>query len=225
VADDFEALEKSNKELVEKIKILASHIEKLQENEESVKTCIINAQISADKVMREADKKSKEILNESTEKAELLVSEAQKKAEYIYNESKKKTEDFLTAAKEKGNSIIAEAENQAIVLRNETDKKINLQKQVYERLKSEIMTYRQNAIENCTRQLEILKNVSDSELILDSAAEEDTTNEDFNKKFTEENFAPDKSKKKEEVKKEVPVVDEIKEDEEEKQGSLFEYKQ
>ena len=228
VADDFEALENSNKELVEKIKVLAAHIEKLQENEESVKTCLINAQVSADKVMREADKKAKDILSESEEKAELLISEAQKKSEYIYNETKKKTEEFLTTAKEKGDTIIAEAENKAIVLRNETDKKINIQKQVYERLKKEIDSFREGAIANCTKQLELLKSVSDSELILDSASEKDTTNEEFNEKFTDKSFAPEKKEKNEPKKEKTPlVVDEIKQDDEdeEKQGSLFEYKQ
>lgn len=228
VADDFEILENSNKELVEKLKVLAEHIKKLQENEESVKTCLINAQVSADKVMREADKKAKDILSSSEEKAELLIDEAQKKSEYILNETKKKTEEFLNSAKEKGNTIIADAENKAIALRNETDKKINIQKQVYERLKKEIDTFRETAISNCTKQLNLLKSVSNAELILDSASEIDTTNDEFNKKFTDKSFVPEKKEKKEPKNQNAPlVVDEIKQDEEddEKQGSLFEYKQ
>lgn len=226
VAADFDALENSNRELVEKIKVLANHIEKLQENEESVKTCMLNAQITADRVMREADKKSKEILADAQEKSEALVGEAQKKADYIYDETKKKSEEFLTAAREKGDAILAEAENQAIVLRNETDKKINIQKQVYERLKKEILSFRDNSIEKCMRQLEILKNISDAELILDSASDEDTTNEQFNEKFASEDFVPEKKEESVEEKKELPVIDEIKEEEEdEAQGSFFEYKQ
>ena len=229
VADDYETLEKSNRELVEKIKVLAAHIEKLQENEESVKTCMLNAQITADRVMREADKKSKEMLSDSEEKAEALISEAQKKADYIYDETKKKSEEFLTAAREKGDSIIAEAENQAIVLRNETEKKIDVQKQVYERLKKEILAFRESSIERCLQQLEILKNISDAELILDSASEEATANEDFNEKFASENFVPEKKEEKEpEIEEELPVIDEIDEDEddsEDYQGSLFEFQQ
>ncbi len=225
VADDFETLENSNKELVEKIKVLANHIEKLQENEESVKTCMLNAQITADRVLRESDKKSKEILADAEEKAAALIAEAQKKADYIYDETKKKSEEFLTASKEKGDAIIAEAENQAIVLRNETDKKINVQKQVYERLKKEILSFRDNSIEKCMKQLEILKNISDAELILDSASDEDTTNEQFSEKFVEESFIP--VKKEEAVEeKELPAIDEIEEEEdEEPQGSFFEYQQ
>lgn len=226
IADDFEALENANSELVEKIKVLAEHIERLQENEESVKTCIINAQVTADRVMREADKKSKEMLAESEEKSALLISEAQKKAEYLYNETKKKSEEFLSAAKEKGNAIVADAENKAIVLRNETDKKIDIQKKVYERLKNEIISFRDTSIKNCVRQLELLKSVSDSELFLDAAADNDTTNENFNEKFANNQIKPEAKKDKtveDETKSKAVEIDEI--EEEEHQGSLFEYKQ
>lgn len=226
VADDFELLENSNRELVEKIKVLAAHVEKLQENEESVKTCMLNAQITADRVLRESDKKSKELLLDAEEKAAALVAEAQKKADYIYEETKKKSEEYLTAAKEKGDSIIAEAENEAITLRNETDKKINVQKQVYERLKKEILSFRDTSIEKCMKQLEILKNISNSELILDSASDEDTTNEEFNERFVEDTFVPEQKKEQQSEEKALPVVDEIKEEEDdESQGSFFEYKQ
>lgn len=226
VADDFETLENSNKELVEKIKVLAAHIEKLQENEESVKTCMLNAQITADRVMREADKKSKEVLADAEEKSEALIAEAQKKADYIFNETKKKSEEYLNAAKEKGDSLMSEAENQAIALRNETDKKINIQKQVYERLKKEILEFRDASIEKCMKQLELLKNISDSELILNSASDEDTTNEEFSEKFVDKNFVPQEKEEALAEEKEPAVIDEIKEDEDdESQGSFFEYKQ
>lgn len=228
VADDFFALENSNRELVEKIKVLAAHIEELRENEESVKTCMINAQITADRSIREAEKKSKSILEEANKKADALVSEAESKSDYIYEETKRKTEEFLTAAKEKADEIISEAENQAIVLRNETDKKINIQKQAYERLKSEILLFRDSSIETCMKQLELLKNVSDSELILDYAANEDATNEDFSSKLSDSEFVPKKDETTEEkVDKTELKIDEIKEDEEDDspQGSFFEYKQ
>lgn len=225
VADDFETLENSNRELVEKIKVLAAHIEKLKENEESVKTCMLNAQITADRVLRESDEKSKQILSSAEEKAEILLSEAEKKAEFIAEETKKKSEEFLRVAKEKADTIIVNAENEAIVLRNETDKKIDLQKQVYERLKKEILEFRDSSIERCEKQLEILKNISDAELILDSAADEDTTNEQFSEQFVSEDFVPQKTEKVE-VESQPVSVDEIEEDDDdETQGSFFEYQQ
>ena len=226
VANDFESLENTNRDLVEKLKILAAHIEKLKENEESVKTCMLNAQITADRVMREAELKSGELIAESEAKADAIVKEAQNRADYIFDETKKKSEEFLNAAKEKGDAIIAEAENQAIVLRNETDKKIDVQKQVYERLKKEILEFRDSSIDRCEKQLEILKNISDSELILDSAASEATANEEFSEKFVEEDFVPVQKEEQPVVEKELPEIDEIPSDEEdEAQGSFFEFQQ
>lgn len=224
VAKNYEVLENTNRDLIEKIKILAAHIETLKENEESVKTCMINAQISADKVMREADKKSKDLILAAEEKASELIQEAHKKADYIYEETKKKSEEFLIAAKEKSDSIIAEAENDAIVLRNETDKKINVQKQVYERLKKEILSFRDASIENCMKQLDILNNISDSELILDSIANEDISNDEFNEIIADESFIPEKSEEVD-IQEETQIVDEIEQEEEEPQGTFFEYQQ
>lgn len=181
VAEDFEKLETTNAELVEKIKILAEHIEKLKENEESVKTCLINAQVVADKAVKEATIKSQEILDEAQEKADALVNEATQKADAIFNETKVKSEEFLTAAKEKGDAIVSEAENKAITLRNETDKKIEQQKKVYERLKAEVVNFRSESIAVCENQLQLLKNVSDAELILEMATQTDTTSDEFSK--------------------------------------------
>ncbi len=229
VADDFETLEISNRELVEKIKILAAHIEELQEKEESVKTCIINAQINADKVIRDADKKAKEMILAAEEKAAALIQEAHKKADYIYDETKKKSDEILSAAKEKGDGVIAEAENESIVLRNETDEKINAQKQVYTRLKEEILKYRDASIEQCMKQLEILKNISDSELVLDTIISEDITNDEFNEKVADNSFVPLKEDDVFEESyddEEDFFVEEIEQEEEdEAQGSFFEYKQ
>ncbi len=225
VARNYENLENTNKDLVEKIKVLATHIESLKEHEESVKTCMINAQIAADRVVREADKKAKDLIFATEEKATELINEAHKKADYIYEETKKKSEEFLMAAKEKSDAIIAEAENDAIVLRNETDKKINVQKQVYERLKKEILAFRDASIESCMKQLDILNNVSDSELILDSIANEDISNDEFNEVIADETFVPEKIETVE-FQEEVQLVDEIEEEEEdESQGTFFEYQQ
>jgi len=225
VAKNYENLENTNRDLVEKIKVLASYIETLKENEESVKTCMINAQIAADRVMREADTKSKDLILATEEKASELIQEAHKKADYIFEETKKKSEEFLLAAKEKSDAIIAEAENDAIALRNETDKKINVQKQVYERLKKEILAFRDASIESCMKQLDILKNVSDSELILDSIANEDISNDEFNKVIADDSFIPEKTEEVN-ISEEEFIVDEIEQEEEdESQGTFFEYQQ
>ena len=227
VADDFETLENSNRELVEKIKILAAHIEELKEKEESVKTCIINAQINADKVLEDADKKAKEMLLNAEEKAQAIIQEATKKSDFIYDETKKKSEELLANSKVKSVEIVTEAENEAIVLRNETDEKINTQKQVYLRLKDEILKYRDSSIEQCMKQLEILKNISDSELVLDTIISEDITNDEFNEKVADNSFVPLKEVEVEEDSFEEDVfLEEIEQEEEdESQGNFFEYKQ
>ena len=186
---------------------------------------MINAQISADKVVRDADNKAKDLIMKAEEKAFELIQEAHKKADYIYDETKKKSEEFLLAAKEKSDAIIAEAENDAIVLRNETDKKINVQKQVYDRLKKEILSFRDASIESCKQQLDILNNVSDAELILDSIANEDISNDDFNEKIADESFVPTKAVQVD-FETQEPVLDEIVEEEiDESQGTFFQYQQ
>lgn len=226
VADDYEKLEKSNEDLVEKIKVLAAHVKKLQENEESVKTCLINAQISADKVMRNADEKAKAIINESEEKANNLLQEAQSKSDYLMSETKTKSDEYIANAKEKADNIVADAEQQAIALRNETDKKVDLQKKVYKKIKIEIENFREKAIANCLKQIDLLKEVSESEALLDKVVNSDTTDASFNEKFV--NNEPLPKNKEKTVKEEYSEIDEIKPDydeDEQNSISLFEYKQ
>ncbi len=226
VANDYEKLEKSNEELVEKIKILAAHVKKLQENEESVKTCLINAQISADKVMKNADEKSKAIILESEEKANNLLDETQSKSDYLLNEAKTQSEEYITSAKEKADNIVAEAEQKAIALRNETDKKVNAQKSYYAKLKSEIEKFREESIESYSKQLDLISEISESEELLDKAVNSDTTDEVFNEKFVNDEPLP-QNEEKPKV-EEHSEIDEIKPDDDEEEqnsSSLFEYKQ
>ncbi len=99
VIKKVKTLENENRELESRIELLNKQIQEYKENEDTVQSAIITAQMTA-----------KQIVMEATEKSDKQLSESKEEAEKLLSESKKKSEEILTEAKEKAERLNAEAD-------------------------------------------------------------------------------------------------------------------
>ena len=74
----FEEQQKENESLIRKLEILAKRVEEYREEEESIRSTLLNAQKLADASVREAKHKAEVILKDASLQAERLVASAQK---------------------------------------------------------------------------------------------------------------------------------------------------
>jgi cell division initiation protein len=78
VQASYDQLLKENADLLRKLEILAKKVEEYREEEESIRTTLMNAQKLADASVREAKHKAEVILKDATAKADKILDNAQK---------------------------------------------------------------------------------------------------------------------------------------------------
>lgn len=81
VAATMRDLTEDNKDLEEKLEVLASKLEEYREDEESLRSAILGAQKLGDKIIRDSQSKAEVIIREATTRADRLVETAQRKIE------------------------------------------------------------------------------------------------------------------------------------------------
>lgn len=107
VIKKIRTLENENRELESRIELLNKQIKEYKENEDTVQSAIITAQMTA-----------KQIVMEATEKSDRQLSESKEKSEKLLNESKEQSEKIISDAKERAEKLNAETDR-------EIDEKLN----------------------------------------------------------------------------------------------------
>ncbi len=136
-ADVLENSIKENADLIRKLQILAEKIEEYRSEEDSIKSALLNAQKTADKVLREAKAEAERITNASAEEAKMNKAKASLEAEEISR-----------AAAIKSNDIIAN-----------TEEKMKKQLSAYNFIKAEIAAFKTTTIEHYKAHVEMINSV------------------------------------------------------------------
>lgn len=113
IVHSYETVMAENKELYRKMEILAAKIEEYRDEEDSIKSVLLTAQKTADKLTKSAKEKAEEIIAESTESAQQAVLDAKEKAEKLVSEARDYAASFTKEKTEAANEIIGEAEKKA----------------------------------------------------------------------------------------------------------------
>ena len=108
VIEKVKSLESSKRDLEQRIEAQDKEIQKYKEQEDSVQSALISAQMTAKQIVMEATKKSDEQLSESKEKADKLINDAKVRAERINAETDAKTEEIMNKALRESSQKIEE---------------------------------------------------------------------------------------------------------------------
>ena len=100
-AVSMEQLQKENEELIRKLEVLADRIQEYRNDEDSIRSALLTAQKSADKVLKETNEKKEEIIADARQQAEDMLRLSHDKSVAIATETKEKATVVLTEAKDK----------------------------------------------------------------------------------------------------------------------------
>ena len=101
VATAIDNMVKENAELIKKLQILAQNIEEYRNEEDSIKSALLNAQKTADRVLREANAEAAKVISDATSGAKFNKANMEAEAEKIIKEAYDKANDIVRNTEEK----------------------------------------------------------------------------------------------------------------------------
>lgn len=156
-AVSMEQLQKENEELIRKLEVLADRIQEYRNDEDSIRSALLTAQKSADKVLKEANEKKEEIIADARQQAEDMLRLSHDKSVAIATETKEKATVVLTEAKDKASRLLMEAKTKSEEMLSEAVEGCKAEKKYLEFLKEQEKTFRQEIVEMYKKQFELLK--------------------------------------------------------------------
>ncbi len=157
VVETIEELHKENAELVHKLEVLAERIQEYRNEEDSIRSALLTAQKSADKILKEANEEKQKILGDAAQQADDSVRLSQEKAMTIANETREKVTLVLNEAKEKATNLLKDAKEKSDNMLQEAVEGCKAEKQYLDFLKEQEASFRQQLLEMYKAQFELFK--------------------------------------------------------------------
>ncbi len=153
----MEQLQKENEELIRKLEVLADRIQEYRNDEDSIRSALLTAQKSADKVLREANETKEQIIADARQQAEDMLRLSHDKSVAIATETKEKATVVLTEAKDKASRLLMEAKTKSEEMLSEAVEGCKAEKKYLDFLKEQEKFFRQEIVEMYKKQFELLK--------------------------------------------------------------------
>ncbi len=153
----MEELQQENTELLHKLEVLADRIQEYRNEEDSIRSALLTAQKSADKILKEATDEKERILADARQQADDAVRLSQEKSVTIANETREKVTMVLHEAKEKSSKLLLEAKTQSENMLSSAVEDCQEEKRYLEFLKEQEIAFRQQLVEMYKKQFEMLK--------------------------------------------------------------------
>jgi cell division initiation protein len=157
VIDTVEKLQKENEELMHKIEVLADRIQQYRDEEDSIRSALLTAQKSADKILKEADVQKQQVLNDARQQADDAVRLSEEKSVIIANETRERVALVLNEAKEKASRMLNDAKEKSDQMLVEATQSCRAEKEYLEFMKEQENIFRQRLVEMYKAQFEMLK--------------------------------------------------------------------
>ena len=152
-----EELQQENAELLHKLEVLADRIQEYRNEEDSIRSALLTAQKSADKILKEATDEKERILADARQQADDAVRLSQEKSVTIANETREKVTMVLHEAKEKSSKMLSDAKAQSENMLSSAVEDCQEEKRYLEFLKEQEISFRQQLVEMYKKQFEMLK--------------------------------------------------------------------
>jgi len=152
VIDKVRSLELANKELESRIDSQNKDIQKYKEKEEGVQNALITAQITAKRIIDEANEKSEKTVSDAQAEAEKLVREAKERTDKLNAETDAKIEEVMNKALRESSEKI-----------DENNRILDTQKKNIIRIMGEANKFRNSLIQSYKQHLNIINSMSKAE--------------------------------------------------------------
>ncbi|MBR4910585.1 MAG: DivIVA domain-containing protein [Clostridia bacterium] len=158
VESDYEAYERTVRELNAKIHELEAQIDETRNAEGSLQSVLISAQKLADSIVAEAKEKSGKIVEE----AKLSLEGFKLREKELSDAFDKKAQERKQIARDELDKIIDEAKVNHDKVSEATEKTVRKQAELFNRLKLETAAFKAEIMEKYKRQVELISRIPDS---------------------------------------------------------------
>ena len=158
VEADYENYERTIKELNAKVHELESKIEETKNSEDSLQSVLLSAQKLADSIVAEAKEKSSKIVEE----AKLSIENIKAREKELAEDFDKKAAVRKKAMREELDKIFEEAKENQDKVSDATEKVVDKQKELYNRLKLETAAFKAEIMDKYKKHIELLSKIPDT---------------------------------------------------------------
>lgn len=195
LADQIEGLVKENSDLNKKLEELNVRVEKDTEEKNSLQNVLLSAQVLADKIVADAEKKGADLIKE----AEAKVEEIRKTGEDLKAKNEKEIADRKAEADEEVANTLAKSVKKSEALLAAAQDSVDRQQLLFDKLKISVATMKKELVGIYKNQLEFVTTMPD-EVPLDAEHAAAAITVELEKspdyaKMVKEVFAKDKEEK------------------------------
>ena len=183
VSSSYEKVYSDNNELLKKINILAKKIEEYREEEDSLRTALLNAQKLADKIVSDAKEIAKKEISQvkaetdklrsdaktetdklrSDAKADTdkLVADSKKFADDTRENAKKEADEIVSKAKKESEEIVKNANMQSDEILGAVNRKVTHESLVYEMVQKEASEFKSKLVAMYKEHINLINKLPD----------------------------------------------------------------
>lgn len=192
VSEEFAKLQKENGELERKLEVLADKIREYREDEEALKDALLIAQKQGNAIVAESKASAEKLTRETNEAVEKKLAETKAKSEKTISDANEYSAKTRREAEETADRIVNEAQDKADEIKALMDKQQEIQENILQQTRKEVIEYRQKIIDGYNEQIrliEALPEKCENDYIRRTAAEVEKREEERRKKAAAEEKA------------------------------------
>lgn len=173
ITESYEQMFKENRELLEKLEMLARRLEEYRQDEDKIKDALIVAQKTASQINIESEKKASLTLSDANAKAEETLSSAKWESEAMLSDAKSTSQSTLANAEATANEVIdgakvladnvishAKSSSKEIIANAKVEVEMN--QTILNELKAAAATFKADLLEKYHNHIEVINTIPDT---------------------------------------------------------------
>lgn len=157
VSDEFAQLQKDKGELERKLEVLADKIREYRDDEDALKDALLIAQKQGNAIVAESKASAEKLTKETNEAVEKQLSEAKLTSERLRNDADEYSRKTRKEADETAAKIVGDANNKAAEIKAAMDRQQEIQENILQQTRKEVIEYRQKLLEGYKEQIAIIE--------------------------------------------------------------------
>lgn len=159
VSDEFAQLQKENGELERKLEVLADKIREYREDEDALKDALLIAQKQGNAIVAESKASAEKLTKETNDTVTKQLAEAKAKSERTINDANEYSAKTRREAQEAADKIVKDANNKAAEIKELMDKQQEIQENILQQTRKEVLEYRTKLLAEYKEHLEIIDKI------------------------------------------------------------------
>ncbi|MCL2636864.1 MAG: DivIVA domain-containing protein [Oscillospiraceae bacterium] len=158
ISTEFSQLQSDNRDLEKKLEVLADKVREYRDDEDAIKEAMLGAQKQGNATIAEAKERAKKIVEDAQNKSDTMLAEARDESTRLREEA----DLNLKNANDEAKRIENEAAAKLARMEEEYKNRLDTNKEILSRTKTEVVRFRQKLLEDFERVTGIMEAIPES---------------------------------------------------------------